>query len=290
MAKHTKCLVCNSTEIATTGKYLNGTLLKCGNCGFHFAENIPTNEELIAHYNKYRRDEYLSPVTIKRYHEILDTFEPYRKTNKLIDVGCGIGYFLVEAQKRGWEVYGTEYTDTAIKICSEKGIRMNQGELDTKNYAEATFDVITSFEVLEHINNPQEEVKKFHTLLRQGGLLYFTTPNFNSLERYYLKENYNVISYPEHLSYYTKNTMNKLLTSVGFQKVKIVTFGISFTRFETSVKKDEGNRFIEANNADDRIRTLAEDNFFAGLAKKLINMLLNLFSVGNSLKGHYIKK
>ncbi len=64
---------------------------------------------------------------------------------------------------------------------------MQEGKLNPKNYTDEEFDVITSFEVLEHINNPVEEIKIFHKLLRLGGLVYLTTPNFNSISRYYFK-------------------------------------------------------------------------------------------------------
>ena len=115
--KHQNCLICHSSDISLYGKYLDNGLLKCNACGFFFAQQIPTVEELIAHYEGYGRNDYLSPVTISRYNEILDSFEPYRKTNKVMDVGCGIGFFLDVAKQRGWDVYGTEYTDEAIKIC-----------------------------------------------------------------------------------------------------------------------------------------------------------------------------
>jgi 2-polyprenyl-3-methyl-5-hydroxy-6-metoxy-1,4-benzoquinol methylase len=289
MIHHKECLVCHSKDIALTGKYLTGTLLKCNNCGFHFAQKIPTIAELIAHYNQYGRNDYLSPVTIKRYHEILDQFEPYRKTNKLIDVGCGIGYFLEEAKKRGWEVYGTEYTDEAISICRSKGITMHQGALNPTNYANGEFDVVTSFEVIEHINNPVEEMQYFNRLLRQGGAAYITTPNFDALERYVLREKYNVISYPEHLSYYTKNTLNRLMYSQGFLPMEVKTTGISFSRLKsTLLNKKEGQ--IEENNTDDKIRNLTEEKGWAIFAKHTINSLLDFTATGNALKALYFKK
>jgi 2-polyprenyl-3-methyl-5-hydroxy-6-metoxy-1,4-benzoquinol methylase len=169
-------------------RYLNGDMQKCMDCNFVFASSIPTIEELIAHYNTYTRDDYLSPITIKRYHEILDGFEQYRKTNKLIDVGCGIGYFLEVAKERGWEVYGTEYSERLIGLLREKGITIHEGQLNSKNYEEDFFDVVTSFEVIEHINNPISEINQIGKLIRKGGLVYITTPNFNSLLRRRLKK------------------------------------------------------------------------------------------------------
>tara|TARA_B110001452_G_scaffold125822_1_gene104413 strand:- start:207 stop:974 length:768 start_codon:yes stop_codon:yes gene_type:complete len=253
-----------------------------------FSQLIPTQQELIDHYKGYGRNDYLSPITIKRYHQILDSFEPYRKTNKLIDVGCGIGYFLEAAKERGWKVYGTEFTEKAIQICSVKGIKMKKGILDPENYIPEEFDIITSFEVIEHINNPIHELNSFHKLLRKGGLVYVTTPNFNSLLRYRLKSSYNNICYPEHLSYYTPKTLNKVFTSVGFRTIKIESTGISISRLKKS--KGVGDQTIISPNSDDeKIRIKLEHKKHLQLLKRLVNGLLTLTGKGDALKGWFIK-
>ncbi len=120
----------------------------------------------------------MSPLTIESYNVLLDEFEKYRKTNKILDVGCGRGFFLTQAKKRGWEVYGTEYSPKAVELCASNGIDMKTGKLSTDLFNIKDFDIITSFEVLEHINNPNEELKHINNLLRKGGLFYCTTPKF----------------------------------------------------------------------------------------------------------------
>ena len=166
-----------------------------------FVERIPTSDELIAHYETYGRNACLSPITVQRYQELLDGFELYRRKGRLLDVGCGVAYFLDLAKGRGWDVHGTEYTDEAVAICREKGLTIHQGPLHAENYTPGDFDVITYFEVIEHINNPREDLAQVSSLLRPGGLFYCTTPNFGSASRALLQEKWNVISYPEHLTY-----------------------------------------------------------------------------------------
>ncbi len=288
-SNHNNCLICSSSSLTVLPDYQEAHLCKCKACSFVFCQQIPTEQELINHYDGYGRNDYLSPLTIKRYNELLDEFEAFRKTGKLLDVGCGIGYFLEEAKKRGWEVYGTEYTNEAISICSEKGINMHQGKLDPTNYENESFDVITSFEVIEHINNPIEEITNFHSLLRKGGLTYVTTPNFNSLLRYRLKAAYNVICYPEHLSYYTPKTIKRLFTKIGFSKKRILTTGISLTRLKTSQGKSKQG-FISETSDDEKIRNQFESKWYLKIAKKLINSTLTLLGKGDSLKAYFIKK
>ena len=223
------CLICESSRLKMLKGYERHNLCRCEDCGFVFCKEIPSEEELINHYKGYGRNDYLSPVTVKRYNELLDLFERELKRMghsskvSVLDWGAGIGYFLDEAMKRDWIAYGTEYTDNAVDICQRKGIKMYQGSLNAVDLEMSSLDVICSFEVIEHINNPIKELKEIWRLLKPGGLFYCTTPNFNSLLRYYLKDEYNVITYPEHLSYFTPASLNMVLRTIGFQKVFLKT-------------------------------------------------------------------
>ncbi|TNF27424.1 MAG: class I SAM-dependent methyltransferase [Bacteroidetes bacterium] len=254
-----------------------------------FCKPVPTKEELDKVYEGYGRNDYLSELTVKAYEKVLDQMEPYRKTNRLIDVGCGIGYFLEVAKKRGWEVYGTEFTEEAVRICEGKGAKMRLGVLDPKNYQPESFDVVCSFEVIEHINNPREELANFYKILRPGGLVYCTTPNFNAVERHLLKTDWNVLGYPEHLSYYTPSTLKRVFKESGFVSRKVETTGVSITR----IKKSQGRSkqaTISAASDDEKLRQQIAGNPLLGMVKQIINWQLTLLGVGNSLKGWFVKQ
>lgn len=285
---HSSCLICKSSLLKDLKNYEFAFLTKCQKCHFVFSKKKPTQKELIDHYEGYGRNDYLSPITIKRYNELIDEFEKFKKNGKILDVGCGIGYFLEVAKKRGWTVYGTEYTEEAIKICKSKGIKMQEGKLNPDNYNIEEFDIITSFEVLEHINNPIEEISNFYKILRKGGLVYLTTPNFNSISRYYLKANYNVITYPEHLCYYTPKTLKNLFKEINFNVLKLKTTGISITRIKTS-KKISNQAYISEKSDDEILRKKIEKNLILKIIKQIINFILSVSGKGNSLKGWFIK-
>ena len=155
--------------------------------------------------------------------------------------------------------------------------------MNPKNYNYEEFDVITSFEVLEHINSPVEEIKIFHKLLKIGGLVYLTTSNFNIISRDYLKSKYNIITYPEHLSYYTPKTLKKLFKSSNFNVYKIEK-----TRIKTSMGISE-QPLISVKSNDERIRKHLESNRALKKVKTLINHCLTIFGKGNSLKGWFVK-
>lgn len=280
---HSHCLVCNSTNLSPKGKsYEHAYLVSCRDCGLVFGKRIPTPDELQAHYAQYTRDNSISPITVSRYEELLEKFEPYRKLNRILDIGCGDGHFLAVAQKKGWQVFGTEYTDEAVKVSRAKGIEIHQGSI--QDYNADQFDVITSFEVLEHINDGREHVQKIKSLLRAGGLFYFTTPNFNSFSRKWLGGKWNVIEYPEHLTYYTVRTITKLLTDAGFKKDSIRTTGFSPQRFKLSV-----GTATRVGNSDESLRNAIEEKAYLRLAKNIVNGTLNAFRSGDTLKGFFIK-
>jgi 2-polyprenyl-3-methyl-5-hydroxy-6-metoxy-1,4-benzoquinol methylase len=287
--EHRACLISGSTSLKKLKGYERSYLVKSP-VGFVFCSRIPTEEELVRHYEGYSRNEYVSPVTIKRYNELLDEFEKYKKTGKILDIGCDTGAFLTEAKKRGWIVYGTEYTDKAIEKCTKNGIIMHKGKLDPTWFAKDMFDIVTSFEVIEHINSPVEEVRNICEILRSGGLFYVTTPNFNATERFILKDKYTtIIQYPEHLCYYTKRTLHYLLSNNGFRKLRIVTTGFSLTQIRISLSLSN-ERQVSPTSSDEMIRTKMEGNLLLRLGKAVTNYLLNAFSLGSSMKAWYIKK
>ena len=286
--EHQRCLISGSHEIKPLKGFEAHYLVKSKPVGFVFCSRVPTDDELEKHYNKYSRDDYFSPVTRARYIELLKYLEPYRKNGRILDVGCGIGFFLEVAREMGWDVYGTEYTENAISKCLQRGIKMKKGRLDSQWWPDGYFDVITSFEVIEHINDPIDEVSKINHLLRTGGIFYVTTPNFNAIERVLLKSKYSIIQYPEHLSYYTPKTLDFLLSNSGFRKIKIMTTGISVTRIKMAfgIKNHD---FGMSTSSDEHLRSIAEKNRFVKAAKILINLILTFLGIGNAMKAIYVK-
>jgi 2-polyprenyl-3-methyl-5-hydroxy-6-metoxy-1,4-benzoquinol methylase len=186
-------------------------------------------------------------------------------------------------------VYGTEFSDQLVEHGISLGINMQKGDLTTVDLEPSSFDVITSFEVLEHTYDVRNQVLKYQNLLRKNGVLYLTTPDFNSVVRKRVGANYNVINYPEHLTYFTKHTLNKLLTSSGFDKKYLHSHGISFTRLRQSRSNTRISK-SDISNPDEEMRQKIEKSAMRRIAKKLINAALNLTGTGHSLKAFYCKR
>lgn len=286
---HQECIQCKSKRIKKMPDYQNAFLMKCADCSLVFTAKIPSGEDLAKHYGNYPRYTSLSPITEKRYEELLDIFEKFRSTNNLMDLGCSNGLFLEIAKKRGWNVYGTEYDPQCVEIGKQKGIEIYKSDQIPLELFQMKFDVVTSFEVIEHINNPNEEMDFVSRLLRTGGVVYVTTPNFNSVSRFFLNQNWNVIEYPEHLTYFTFKTLNRLLLKHGYEKVYFLTTGIAVSRLRKSLGKQEPSSVTEK-NTDEMLREKMENGGWLSKMKNILNFFLNFTKSGDAMKALYQKK
>ncbi|MBP6392666.1 MAG: methyltransferase domain-containing protein [Flavobacteriales bacterium] len=283
---HSECPLCASKGHRSVAGFENHHLVKCRACGFVYCLQDPSVEELRAFYRGYPVRDVLSPVTALRFDELLDRFEPYRKTGRLIDVGCGAGLFLERAALRGWEVFGTEYGDRAVAACKARGIRIIEGPLDPSNYGDDHFDVVCSFEVIEHLAHPRQEIARMARILRPGGLLYMTTPNFNSMGRLFSRSAWSIVNYPEHLSYFTPRTLRRLARSAGLRQQWMLTTGVHLWRLRGALGRASAST---GNPQDDVLRERIESSTWLKLVKALVNGLLNLFKVGDSMKAGFRK-
>lgn len=286
--KHSNCPVCSSKSFYEMPGYEKAYLNRCRKCSLVFSSRIPLQEELQMCYANYGQKEYLSPITLKRFDELLNLFEKYRKTNRILDMGCGYGAFLVVAKKKGWDVYGTEFSDKAIEIAEAKGIKVAKAGFSVKDFEPGYFDVITASEVIEHLPDPCKAIADVRSGLRKGGVVYFTTPNFDSLLRYRLGPEYNIIDHPEHLSYFNKRSLHQCLNKNGFRKEFLKCHGFSVTRLKAS-QKTYKKHIIAANTRDEKIRNTFEKNNFNQFVKKSLNSLLSASGLGDTLKALYVK-
>ena len=302
--KLVECPICKNIDLSYLNGYQKLYLLKCSQCNFTFDQRVPTTNELSDHYNAYKYS-HLRPITketVISFNKLLDYFEQYRELGNMLDLSCGQGDFLAEAKKRNWNVYGSEYSEAATHLCRERGIKMHQGDLSTNIFNNIKFDVITSFEVIEHVNNPHTLMSLTNNKLRQKGIAYCTTPNFNSLLRYFEKDKFMMINFPEHLSYYTKASIRYLGRENNFKALTVKTTGIDIGRLiikPQSTLRDENQTLSKDKetasyrkryeSVSENARKMVGSNLAGSLMKVVINYFLNIFGLGDTLKVFWIK-
>ncbi len=289
-----QCPLCGSPQIAPLHGYERAHLQRCGACGFVFAGRRPSVEQMRRQYAGYGLADVESPLTRRRYEELLDEFEAYRRTGRILDVGCGEGGFLEAAARRGWEVHGTESTAGALERNRARGIAMTLAPARPGDLPAAAFDVVTAFEVVEHVGDPRPEAAAIADAIRDGGLLYVTTPNFSSASRRMLGAGWNVIEYPEHLGYFTAGTLSRWLCEAGFDPLAVTTTGISPGRLLGGLRRRPGAvpPAPRAGTAalDERVRERVEGAAALRATKLAANAALSALGAGDTLKGRFVRR
>ncbi len=194
------------------------SLVTCGQCGFLFLNPRPVGQEMDRHYPDLYYAAALPDAIPAPFLWRLLQIEKYRRHGRLLDVGCGNGIFLHFARLRGWDAYGVDNSGSAVERARRLlGERVALGALPEARYAAASFDVITLFEVLEHVPGPREYLDEVHRILMRGGWLCLSVPNFDSLERVVFGRWWNGLDAPRHLQQFTRQSLRRLLEHSGFQ-------------------------------------------------------------------------
>lgn len=166
---------------------------------------------------------------------ILDEIERFsgkkRSGLHLLDVGCSSGSFILAARDFGVEAEGVEPSSGPARTAIESGLKVYQGYLNDIRLPEESFDVITLFEVLEHLRDPLNLFKECHRILCSNGLLVIRTGNTDSWTVQYMKGRWKYFSIREHgghISFFNPVSMRKLAERSGFMVADIKTHRVCF--------------------------------------------------------------
>jgi 2-polyprenyl-3-methyl-5-hydroxy-6-metoxy-1,4-benzoquinol methylase len=292
------CPACGRQVGRDRGQKNNFQLLSCQTCAtLYTAQNPPAGQGL--DYDEYYTQENLTvPAFIdRRLDEIVATFRPYRKTNRLLDVGCGAGTFLEAAARDNWQAFGVEVSRAAAEHVRTQGFEVFLGELEQANYPDEYFDVVIASEVLEHVPDPRKLLHSIARVLRTGGLLWATTPHGRGISACLLNLDWTTICPPEHLQLFSVKSMKALLRSAGFRKVEVLTHGVNpfeiahelYRRLRRRPQLQSGSA---AGETFDRVESSYQLNEFMTegrsrrILKSTLNGLLNAGRMGDSLKIH----
>ncbi|MEO6600809.1 MAG: class I SAM-dependent methyltransferase [Polyangiaceae bacterium] len=149
---------------------------------------------------------------------------------RLLDVGCSTGTFAARAQQAGFEAAGIDASHWAIERAKARrsGADFRSGTLESAAFPERSFQVVTLFDVLEHVHSPNEALAHIHRWLSPGGLLVMSLPNASSWVAKAMGKRW-VLLLREHLWYFSPATVGRLLERAGFQLVKTRPKWVSFS-------------------------------------------------------------
>ena len=222
------CPICKSTKLndySSTIDYSVSkekfTLSQCDNCSLIFTNPLPDENEIGKYYQS---ENYISHTDTRKglintlYHAVrnytlnkkvaLIKKQNNNKKGKLLDIGCGTGYFLETAHRNNWEISGFEPDNTAREIANTKLNYKIVGKLE--EVIDKEFDVISLWHVLEHIHQLDFTINKLKTLLKHNGTIIIAVPNIESWDSQYYKEKWAALDVPRHLYHFSKKSMMAL--------------------------------------------------------------------------------
>lgn len=231
------CPVCESRHSEVIFSLGEGKLIRCTDCNLHYYTPRPTPEELALFYDSQAYREQFSQnrmtgqeFALKRYQQFAQVCQKSTDhlintpSKKLLDIGCGTGDFLQVAQKKGWQVEGTEISQKAALDARRKiEGQVFIGDLLTLDLPLASYDVITLFHVVEHLINPVIFLRKIKSLLKPNGLFFLETPNIGGIGFKLSGQKWSHLIPPEHISYFDPQSLDVALTKAGFSQIKTLT-------------------------------------------------------------------
>lgn len=234
------CLVCLSNDNNFYIKKNNSYIFKCVKCKTLFVYPIPKDENIEEVYEKeyfsgaeqgFGYVDYDSDKSAMKdmFIKYINDFKRYKSDMKSVfDIGAATGYFLGLAKDQSLTVSGVEISHYATNIAVNKGIDVKQGIVEDIK-AKNAYDIVTMWDVIEHMKNPRSGLKKVNEILKPNGLLAISTPDSGSLFSKIMSSKWHSFVPPEHLYYFNKKSLSILLKENGFEILKVKTINKRFT-------------------------------------------------------------
>ena len=256
-----KCDLCENRSFKFLFKKNIYSIIKCKSCGLVTINPFPTKKELKKLYEKeyfetgkqnkgysnYKKgiNNYFDYVKKEPFIDVrLNNLLKFKNEGNLLDVGCAHGFFMDAAKKKGWDVVGV---NVSSYVCNygKKNFKLNiiNKSLEDAKFPSKSFDVVTVWSYLDHSMEPTKLLKECNRILKKGGILALNISNIDSFRAIINGVNWRPIRPPEHLYYYSIDTLNKYLLKTGFGKT--VYFGKGEVRLKDVIKTPDVSLSID---------------------------------------------
>lgn len=227
------------------------SVIRCTVCGFGWTD--PQPDTTIADYyppdyfgdiskliHDLKADSQRKSSPWRMELEKTHLVEQWAKGGKLLDVGCGPGQFLLALDQPPWLPEGIEQDEVAtyaIKTLLPE-LRVWNGSAEAFQGKPDSYDVLTFWHSLEHVIQPREVLQKANTLLREGGHVIISVPNFDSLQALIFRKHWYALDVPRHLWHFSPRALEILLNDTGFEVDKQIFFSkaVNFHQWKHSLR------------------------------------------------------
>ncbi len=202
-------------------------ILCCGACGLAWWTPPPAHAAASVYGASYFRgagtgrgyDDYagLEASLRKTFASRLRRLGPPAPGARLLDVGAAYGFAVAEARRAGWQAWGLELSRAAARVAAAAGTPVLVAEAARAPFAAGSLDAVTLWDVLEHLPDPHAALAELARLLRPGGLLALSTGDVGSLAARLSGSRWHLYSLPEHLFFFSRQSLRLLLGAHGLR-------------------------------------------------------------------------
>lgn len=222
-------------------------IVKCSKCGLIYANPRPSVIALRTNYASMVDLLYLEEEQGRRLsaQSILIGLQRFKKSGRLLDIGCSAGFLLAEARKMGWEVYGVELSKWAVDYARDKLGIMNvfPGMLKEAAHPSNYFDAVVLQDAIEHLTDPKSTLIEIRRILKSDGLICINTPDISSLMSKILRARWWGVK-QAHLYYFTRKSLHNMLDASGFIPLKTKSHTRTFSLKYWAGKVEDYNKTL----------------------------------------------
>lgn len=200
-------------------------IVQCRQCGLVYTNPRLDNRDILDTYEAVRDPLYVEErigrvLTFERHLKPFERITGPPNGRPLLDVGCYTGVFVEIAERHGWKAWGVEPSRWAVRKARARGLHVEQGTLVSADLPESYFDVVTLWDVIEHLANPRQVLQQTHRLLKPGGLVVIHTIDIESPFARLMGRRWPWLM-EMHIYYFSRQTLRAMLEQCGFQVLSV---------------------------------------------------------------------
>jgi 2-polyprenyl-3-methyl-5-hydroxy-6-metoxy-1,4-benzoquinol methylase len=221
-----KCPNCEARRFTTVYTGREYSLLRCNQCGLvvkHVEGLTAQAVQGLQDQVYYDTGRLQLPVTFRVASERLELLRQFASGGRLLEIGCATGEFLDFARHAGFDVMGVDASRTYCDCATARGLDVRLGRLEDLDLAPGSLDVVAMFHLIEHLQNPADTLSRVHDLLAPGGKVIIVTPNLEAATDRMFGFSRPNFHQPDHLLFFSPETLGQLLTRCGFQAELVTT-------------------------------------------------------------------
>src|SRR5271170_6122207 len=228
VAKAAGCPICGSSQISLLLRAPDRfhlrkdiySLVSCSSCRGVWLSSPPKRAEMGLHYSEDYHNAIVAAgegSAASRWRDQVKLISQHKPGGAILDIGCSSGGFLSTMKSKNWQLFGIEMEEsTAQRARANTGAEVFVGDAVDAPFLPGSFDVITTFDVLEHVYNPAQFLTKVLEWLKPGGIYYAMMPNIGSWEARVFRSHWYGLELPRHTFHFSPKSLRYLMNEIGF--------------------------------------------------------------------------